>query len=96
MKVRLTLDNDMLRNAAIMRAARTAFGDGFYDAYAYKWQKTGAIDLIATAEQLVGFQVAREKLGGQNLWKALHVEILDPKPPCGRIVVDVRPLCGRC
>jgi len=89
MKVRLTLDYYALRDGAVLRAARTAFGDGFVDRYRYSGH---SVDLIATADQLVAFQVAREKLGAKNLWLSLNVEILDPTPQVRRVVVDVRPI----
>lgn len=89
MKVKLTIVPDAWRSPAERRAIKTAFGDSFYNKY--NWSSK-PIDLIATAAQLVGYQVAREALGGQNLWKQLNVQILDPRPCCGRIIVDVRPL----
>lgn len=92
MKLRLTLNTYMLSTGVVLRAARVAFGDGFVDRYKYSNRD---VDLIATAEQLVAFQVARDKLGGENLWKSLKVEILDPTPTPQRIIVDVRPLCAR-
>ena len=95
MKVRLFLDNTMLYNDVVMRAARTAFGDGFGNKYARSWHRTGGVSLIATAEQLMAFLVARDKLGATNAWKALRVEILDPQPCATHITVDVRPCFSR-
>jgi hypothetical protein len=93
MKVKLTIVPDAWLSPAERRAIKTAFGDGFY--YKYRYSED-PIDLIATAAQLVGYQVAREALGGKNLWKQLNVQILDPNPrPKGRVIVDVRPLCRR-
>lgn len=92
MKVKLTIVPDAWFSPAERRAIKTAFGDSFYEKY--RWSNR-PIDLIATAAQLVGYQVAREALGGKNLWKQLNVQILDPQPCRGRIVVDVRPLCAR-
>lgn len=92
MKVKLTIVPDAWYSSAERRAIRTAFGDRFYDKYRFS---EVPIDLIATSAQLVGYQVAREALGGKNLWKQLNVKILDTERPCSRIVVDVRPLCRR-
>lgn len=93
MKVKLTIVPDAWLSQAERTAIKTAFGDGFF--YKYRYSED-PIDIIATAAQLVGYQVAREALGGKNLWKQLNVQILDPQPCCkGRVIVDVRPLCRR-
>ena len=95
MKVRIFLSNGLLGDDRVMRAARVAFGDGFVNKYSRSYHQTGGISVVATAEQLVAFQVARDKLGAENLWKTLKVEILDPQPCATHITVDVRPCFSR-
>lgn len=98
MRVGITITRNMWQSAAVRRAAECAFGD---DIWPYSDRlfngKLDGIKLIVTPAQLVGFQVARETLGGQNLWKEMKVTILDPKPcPNRRFpIIDVRPPCGR-
>lgn len=98
MKVGITITRNMWLSTAVRRAAECAFGQ---DVMLYHRDlSSGRIDgikLIVSPAQLVGFQVARETLGGQNLWKEMKVTILDPKPCQNRRfpIIDVRPPCGR-
>jgi len=93
MKIRLTLDAHALQSGPVLKAARTAFGDGFVDKYKFRSQ---SIDVDCTAEQLARFLVLRDDLGAQNLWKALNVRIMEDCPVPPSVLVDVRPINGRC
>lgn len=98
MKVGITITRNMWLSNAVRRAAECAFGDDIwqYSDRLFKGKIDG-IKLIVTPAQLVGFQVARDTLGGQNLWKEMKVTILDPQPCQNRRfpIIDVRPPCGR-